>query len=492
MTHSHSGSAEGSTFSNLRGLLFPDQDLRHWVLEEKSKHRDLQAARELIRRGELEPARLALEPLRGQFGHSLAYWYTVAYLACLRGDREAARTALHQVLLAPEEESRTVLLTWKLLRDLGEQPATSEASRVHGVVVEFSTGSPPHSIVVAAYADGVMRWLCQPGPALLGDNWTESEREDGGQLFDRGQAALSAASPSQQRHLPEAGAAHIYLLTPGATYRAAAPLKEITEQHPLHDLFACAWRLHVRVSWFVGMLSRALPESEQAKALVDAIVRSDALRLKNFLGLGADANTKIGQQSLLAIATSRKEAEIVRLLVSRGAEVNARVTNDEGLREAPILTLAAGNGSGEILTLLLEAGAVTSARDARGGTPLMTAAFLGHPDCVQLLIDHGSPLEAQDDSGYTALMYAANAGHLACVTALFEAGADVHARDEEGNRPLAFAAQHGFREVVDLLLTAGADPAATGSHGMSAIDLAAHRGHREVAGILKQAARAQA
>ena len=62
------------------------------------------------------------------------------------------------------------------------------------------------------------------------------------------------------------------------------------------------------------------------------------------------------------------------------------------------------------MQLLLESGAGPNARDERGETPLLAAAFGGR-DVVQLLLDYGAEIEAMDDRGCTPLHAAAVPGH---------------------------------------------------------------------------------
>ena len=56
-----------------------------------------------------------------------------------------------------------------------------------------------------------------------------------------------------------------------------------------------------------------------------------------------------------------------------------------------------------------------NAKDDRGRTALMRAAFLGQERCVEVLLDAGADINAQDEAGRTALMEA-------CVA--FKKGAD--------------------------------------------------------------------
>lgn len=476
-----------STYLDLRGFLFPDQDLRFWVLDQTSKDSDLRAVQELIRHGRLREARESLMGLEEGTGGTQSYWYTVAYLESLSVNRPAARGALHQVLELSGGESRASLATWKLLRDLGEEPPPEEASRVHGVVFEVRSGAAKGYNSIAGYADGQIRWLSEPGPCLIGENWTDSEKAAARRLVEAGQEALSKGRFRKGKgELPKRATACLYLLTPGGTFRARTSLGKLEKgKHPLHELSTCALAVHRLGFWLTGMATQGLSPRQQAEALMAAVLRSDTTRVKNFLGFGASATSEVRGITVLAAATEQRNAEIVRLLVARGADVDAKVTIGERLQEAPILILAAAGGACDVAEELLGAGADPDATDTKGTTALMFAAYLGHADIVRALIEKGAWLEATDASGYTALMFGAKEGRAECVTALLKAGSDVNAQDNDGNRPLAFAAQHGFLDVVEGLLAAGADANSRSKHGLTAADLARRRGHREVAEVIE-------
>lgn len=83
-------------------------------------------------------------------------------------------------------------------------------------------------------------------------------------------------------------------------------------------------------------------------------------------------------------------------LLAQGADVNA-VKNGE-----PLLIMAARNGHIQVMKLLLNRGADVNARDDRGRTALMVAAGLSDPGMVRLLLSKGADVSARGNDGYTA------------------------------------------------------------------------------------------
>ena len=95
-------------------------------------------------------------------------------------------------------------------------------------------------------------------------------------------------------------------------------------------------------------------------------------------------------------------ADYIRLLISEGADVNAK--GDDG--STPLL-YASEHEIWEVGPPLVKAGADVNARDTVGQTPLMYAAGNSStPEIVQLLLEKGAELEARSTLGNTPLMFA--------------------------------------------------------------------------------------
>ena len=96
-------------------------------------------------------------------------------------------------------------------------------------------------------------------------------------------------------------------------------------------------------------------------------------------------------------------ATMAKLLISRGANVNAR---DKG--KATALMYAAMLGDAPLVRVLLNAGANPNLRNYVGGTALMMA--VGEGAIMKILLANGANVNAKDKGGTTALMRAAEFG----------------------------------------------------------------------------------
>jgi hypothetical protein len=153
------------------------------------------------------------------------------------------------------------------------------------------------------------------------------------------------------------------------------------------------------------------------------------------------------------------------------------------------LLLAATNGQAEVVALLLVRGAFTNLADDAGFTPLAMACQENHPAIVAMLIAGGagaaeSPgcgpavLEhgARGD-GSTPLIQAAQDESLAVMEALLVGKADVNAtHDSTGATALIVAAEQGSADAVRLLLAHGADASIVSNRGNSALARAQAKG----------------
>lgn len=176
------------------------------------------------------------------------------------------------------------------------------------------------------------------------------------------------------------------------------------------------------------------------------------------------------------------------------ASVNQRIPASGYMEGTPLITVAARAASLNVLRYLITAGADVNARTPVDETALMLAAFFQeedfmrtsterHETAMRMLVAAGAELENLPNT-YTPLAYAAYQGRERAVRFLLERGARVNADAQDGvayvNTPLMMAAMMGHQECVVTLLRAGADPRIRVKGGHTARELAFKYGHARV------------
>ncbi|KAI1885208.1 hypothetical protein AGOR_G00217810 [Albula goreensis] len=268
-----------------------------------------------------------------------------------------------------------------------------------------------------------------------------------------------------------------------------------------------------------GVLGKALEGAESMQLLLNS-------------GTSVNQADPADGRTLLASAAHAGAAEVVELLLSRGADpeladnqgqspltlaarqghvgtlrvlldwagragetvANAMVEHADAEGWTP-LRLAAWGGHREAVHLLLASGAEVDGSDPEGRTALRAAAWGGHEEILLILLNHGAQADRADREGRTPLIAAAYMGHREAVEILLDHGAAVDLKDGDGRTALSVAAMcvpspaggRGHVEVVSLLLERGADPGHRDSDGMTPLLLAAYEGHAEVVELLLEA-----
>ena len=149
--------------------------------------------------------------------------------------------------------------------------------------------------------------------------------------------------------------------------------------------------------------------------------------------------------------------DLVKKLIAKGADVNAKMTKDfrDGYRNrlnrvgATPFLLAAKNVDTELMKVLLAAGANPLTPNADKTTPLMVAAGV---DLWNPGEDGGTAQEDEPEA-------------LAAVKMIVELGADVNATNDRGETALHGAAYRGGNTIVDYLVSKGAKLDAKSNQG---------------------------
>ncbi len=173
-------------------------------------------------------------------------------------------------------------------------------------------------------------------------------------------------------------------------------------------------------------------------------------------------------------ASSEGYGEIVEILMSHGADVEAKIECGALAGKTP-LHGAAELGHTLIVQALIAHGAMINVVDKEGLTPLHFAAENGRKDVVEVLCAHGADIQARDKNSRIPLHLAAMRGGSGIVGALISHAHDsaineINAKDKNGRTPLHCADGKEYKEVVEALLFRGAHVNALDNEGYAHLD----------------------
>lgn len=191
------------------------------------------------------------------------------------------------------------------------------------------------------------------------------------------------------------------------------------------------------IPWLSSAVA-GLPNAQEYQRVLDKFVRENDLRR----------------------AIEQEDRKKIEELLQAGVDINGRFCSG-GLTP---LDVAVGMGKGDIIRYLVSKGANINQINVQGTTPLIQAfrQRRATPALIRTLLDLKADVNRPDREGNTPLMHAIWSDVAAeIVTMLIEAGANVNARSANGLTALYYAqqqafAQHVYTEVVEILRAAGA------------------------------------
>ncbi len=203
--------------------------------------------------------------------------------------------------------------------------------------------------------------------------------------------------------------------------------------------------------------------------LMYAVSSDSANVAKLLLDKGADLEARSNNGGT-ALWWSTGRPAVIQLLLEKGADIEAK---DSRSGKTPLVR-ASDLPTVDTVKILLHYGANIDSKDGwRGNTALMWAIEEDRGETVKALVEHGANLELTNNKGHTAFLIACELGLLDIARLLLDKGVDVESRDPNGKSALRKACMGGFDGVVKLLLKHGADVESQDSLGMTPLTEAA-------------------
>jgi ankyrin repeat protein len=276
-------------------------------------------------------------------------------------------------------------------------------------------------------------------------------------------------------------------------------------------------------------------------ALMNAILKHDALTVQALLDNKADVNADVHNYTPLTTAISHGDVEKTQILIDYKANLDVTVHNTR----RSVLTQALKLNNAPMVQLLVNSNANVNKADPKGRLPI-AEAITWCPDAVSILQDAGVNMKLPrtvtkafvdqvtkydqktmtrlldgeyidmnsvcssgqpmvlaamnnvdqgvaitlirknadvsyvDAKGRSLLCLAVIAGKKGIVDALIHSKCDVNHADEDGMTPLMFASKKNLRFIVDRLVEVNADVCARNNKHRTAHMIAKTQGHREI------------
>jgi len=215
---------------------------------------------------------------------------------------------------------------------------------------------------------------------------------------------------------------------------------------------------------------------------------------KMLISKGAEVNALFDVSSPLVLAVKIGDAEIIRMLLDKGAKVDMEYK--EGFLKMPLFHLLLQNFERldrevDLVERFLQDGADLNAVDSCGQTALFHAVNMHNKDLVERFLKRGAKANVQSKSRLTPIHVAVQKCSKEVVEMLLNAGAIVDCRAADGATPLHLACDRKNMDslgIVELLISRGADVNLASDEGITALHAAAGGPSEVVELLLKEGA----
>lgn len=217
------------------------------------------------------------------------------------------------------------------------------------------------------------------------------------------------------------------------------------------------------------------PELDEAAHIAAYNGHSQCLALVMAAGADPESLNPHGD-TLLLEAIHSESIPTIEALVKAGYDVNFNAMN----AVQPLHYAIVSDAGGEMVPVLLKAGANPDVRNSEMDTPLIVASGLGLPIIVDQLLLHGCDVSAQGCEGYTALHHAIQSGYMKIIDKLLKKGANPFLQNKAGNSAFMLACSAGNTEIVEKIINESQEPYHPGQvnqMGLNALHCAALSGN---------------
>lgn len=175
-----------------------------------------------------------------------------------------------------------------------------------------------------------------------------------------------------------------------------------------------------------------------------AVIRGDLDLVKQAIEQGADKDYSSNERSMIYIASFNKSWGIVDYLLDEGANVNTANSFHNRL-----IHQVAENGSVQLLSKVIAAGAIINCRDLDKETPFLSAVKKNRHDVVDYMLDLiGVDITSMDSEGKTTLHYCAEKGYKDMFMKLWYQGVDIAILDRKGNSAIDYIQDQDWKDEL--------------------------------------------